>query len=85
MMSRSRTPVQFQGVTSISSPMEKGSLNFPAKKKEAARIDQDNMKFAMRILNQKPQVDHYDDLQASHRKNMRTLQMISSKSRVTMN
>ena len=50
-LERSRTPVQFQGITSISSPMAKGTLNFPHKKREAARIDADNLKFAQRILN----------------------------------
>mmetsp|Transcript_24405 Transcript_24405/g.30327 ORF Transcript_24405/g.30327 Transcript_24405/m.30327 type:complete len:81 (-) Transcript_24405:1956-2198(-) len=43
---RSSAPHQFQGVTSISSPIGIGSLNFPAKKKEAARIDADNYRFA---------------------------------------
>ena len=32
---------------------EKGSLNFVAKKKEALRIDQENLKLAKRIVNQR--------------------------------
>lgn len=44
---RSNSPHHFKGITSISSPIGTvGSLNFPAKKREAARIDADNYKFA---------------------------------------
>jgi len=44
-----------------------GTLHFPAKKIEAARIDDDNYKFAQRIMNQKPRVEHNKDLKASHK------------------
>ena len=48
---RTRTPVQYQGFTTISSPMVPGTLNFPARKQEAARIDNENYRFAQRIIN----------------------------------
>ena len=48
------------GATSISSPVAAGSLNYPKKKREATRIDQENYKFAQRIMNSKPQVEQLD-------------------------
>jgi len=61
------------------------SLNFPSKKREAARIDQDNYKFAQRIMNQKPQVIGRESLNASHKKKLKTLRLISSNARVSIN
>ena len=65
--------------------MGPGTLNFPAKKKEAARVDYENYKFAQRIMNQRALVDSRDKLNESHQKNMKTLQMISHNSRVSIN
>ena len=66
----------------ISAP---NSLNFPAKKVEAARIDRENYKFAQRIMNQRPLVERNDELTKSHKKNQKTLSMISSNARVSIN
>ena len=74
------------GTTSISSPIgHVGSLNFPAKKKEAARIDADNYKFAQRIMKQRPLVQDINTLKSSHKKNVKTLHRISHNARVDMN
>ena len=62
-----------------------GSLSFPAKKREAARIDQDNYSFAQRIMKQGPQVETRDRLAANFQRNMKTLQRISQNSRVSIN
>lgn len=73
-------------MTSISSPVAgPGSLNYPNKKKEATRIDQENYKFAQRIMNQKPMVDQLNSLHSKHKKNMKTIHMISNTSGVSIN
>lgn len=53
-----------------------GSLSLPFKKREAARIDSENYKFALRIISKKPQVGTAEELRQSHNKKMKTLQMI---------
>jgi len=59
-------------------------LNFPAKKREAARIDDANIKFATRIMQQKPLVANRVKLEASHKQKLKTLQMISQNSRISI-
>ena len=65
--------------------MTPGTLNLPAKKKEAARIDQENYKFAQRIMKQKPTVDRNDKLEASFKRSVKNSQMLSANSRISMN
>ena len=65
--------------------MSHGTLSLPFKKREAARIDTENYKFAQRIMAKKPRVDTADEMRKSHNKKMKTLQMISSTSRVSIN
>jgi len=55
------------------------------KKKEATRIDQENYKFAQRIMSQKPQVDKFSVLHAKHKQNLKTVHMISNQSGISIN
>ena len=45
----------------------------PFKKREAARIDIENYKFAQRIMAKEPKVERTDVMRESHNKKMKTL------------
>lgn len=55
----------------------KGSLNYPAKKKEAQRIDAANQKMAERIVNQDSFVKKMDFVKEN--KNQKKIQILNSK------
>ena len=53
--------------------MSPGTLSLPFKKREAARIDSENYKFAQRIMDKKPRVDTAEEMRKSHNQKMKTL------------